>query len=253
MHGLFSSEAEGGEASLPDIDVEDFVRFCEYAYRGDYTVPLFRSDLGEAKEPGNDVRSISEKMTGRRTGEQPSGAYAAEQRPETTTWIPRWWWKKDDNVSPMTNRHILLERLYGHKYFLDGHPQSRIVAQCVPTGNNDPTEDFTPVFLAHAQLFRFAREKKVETLAALALYKLHRTLMEFKLYHNRVIDILELARYAYLKGRSSGGRMDELRKLVIEYIICKVDKIGKTKELSDLLREVGEFAVDYTELILQIM
>jgi len=37
------------ELELPGWEKEDFVRFCEFAYRGDYTVPFVYSPGNEAE------------------------------------------------------------------------------------------------------------------------------------------------------------------------------------------------------------
>lgn len=37
-------EANDKRAEIPDISVEDFTRFCEYAYRGDYAAPSYIVD-----------------------------------------------------------------------------------------------------------------------------------------------------------------------------------------------------------------
>jgi hypothetical protein len=37
-------ESEEGSAKLADVQFDDFMRFCEYAYRGDYTAPLPTDD-----------------------------------------------------------------------------------------------------------------------------------------------------------------------------------------------------------------
>jgi hypothetical protein len=37
-------ESEEGSAKLADVQFDDFMRFCEYAYRGDYTAPLPADD-----------------------------------------------------------------------------------------------------------------------------------------------------------------------------------------------------------------
>lgn len=34
-------EAKAGCASLPDVNEDDFLRFCQYAYTGDYATPPF--------------------------------------------------------------------------------------------------------------------------------------------------------------------------------------------------------------------
>jgi hypothetical protein len=37
-------ESQEGSAKLADVQFDDFMRFCEYAYRGDYTAPLPTDD-----------------------------------------------------------------------------------------------------------------------------------------------------------------------------------------------------------------
>ena len=43
-------EAIGGVATLEEVDEQTFVRFCEYAYMGDYVQEVYRSTLAEAIE-----------------------------------------------------------------------------------------------------------------------------------------------------------------------------------------------------------
>jgi len=43
LDALINSKMEESETRytrIEDIKVNNFIRFCEYAYRGDYTVPL---------------------------------------------------------------------------------------------------------------------------------------------------------------------------------------------------------------------
>ena len=120
-----------------------------------------------------------------------------------------------------------------------------------PQPNSSPRQDFTPVFLAHARLYDFASMYLVQPLRALALYKLHKTLMSFQLYTRRVSDVLELARYAYDHGsdRKPEGTIDDLRELVVEYIACELDTIGKHKEFKQLIEEGGEFVGDFWDVV----
>ncbi|KAJ5052612.1 hypothetical protein J3E72DRAFT_365024 [Bipolaris maydis] len=106
---------------------------------------------------------------------------------------------------------------------------------------------------AHARLYCFAHLRLIMPLKALTLHKMHKTLMNFKLYTKRVGDIIELARYAYsnpdLPDRSDDGTIDELRKLVVEYIVCEIDIIGKCDEFVKYMEEGGEFVGDFWRMV----
>lgn len=82
-----------------------------------------------------------------------------------------------------------------YEFILSGR-DSIIIENFCPKGNSAPEQDFTPIFLAHARLYTFAEMRLVHSLRNLALHKLHKTLMCFRLYDHRVGDIVELARYA---------------------------------------------------------
>ncbi|KAL6154934.1 hypothetical protein ACJQWK_11947 [Exserohilum turcicum] len=77
--------------------------------------------------------------------------------------------------------------------------------------------------------------------------------MNFKLYIKRVGDIIELARYAYsnpdLPDRSDDGTIDDLKKLVAEYIVCEIDIIGKCDEFVKYMEEGGEFVGDFRRTV----
>jgi hypothetical protein len=89
----------------------------------------------------------------------------------------------------------------------------------------------------------------IAPLKALTIEKLHKTLSKFKLYADRIGDIIELARYAYsnqdLPSRSIDGTLDDLKKLVVEYIVCEIDIIGKHDAFVEYIEEGGEFVVDF--------
>jgi hypothetical protein len=95
----------------------------------------------------------------------------------------------------------------------------------------------------------------IDPLKRLALSKLHETLRRFKLYNRRVSDVVELARYAYEHGedRKSDGTIEDLRKLVVEYIACEVSTIGKHEAFALLLQEGGEFVVDFWRIINKVI
>jgi hypothetical protein len=101
--------------------------------------------------------------------------------------------------------------------------------------------------LAHARLYTFADIRLIQPLRGLTLHKIHITLKGFRLYDQRVDDVLELARYAYEYGpdRTSDEIIDDLRNLVVQYIACELDIIGKHKDFRQLMEEGGEFVGDF--------
>jgi hypothetical protein len=130
-------------------------------------------------------------------------------------------------------------------------PSAHLLAGFEPVSNSAPNQDFTPIFLAHARLYTFADKSLIHPLKELALYKLHKTLMEFRLYNQRVGDIVQLADYAYVHGanRSEYGKVDELRSLVVEYMACKVDIVGKHELFMALMEDGGEFVTDFWRIV----
>jgi hypothetical protein len=87
--------------------------------------------------------------------------------------------EKTIKESPLAGklRQSLDDKLYGVETI-------RIVftARCEVRQNSSPTEDYTTVFLGHAQLYVFAEKWSIEDLKTLALFKLHKTLILFTLY-----------------------------------------------------------------------
>jgi hypothetical protein len=106
-------------------------------------------------------------------------------------------------------------------------------------------QNFTLVLVAYARLYCFAHLRLIELLKALTLHKLHKTLMGFMLYKERIGDIIKLTRYAYLNpnlpDRSDNGTLNNLRKLVVNYIVCEIDTIGEGDKFVKYIEEGGEF------------
>jgi hypothetical protein len=118
-------------------------------------------------------------------------------------------------------------------------------------------ENCTNILLAHARLYIFAHVRLVSELKGHILYKLHKTLIHFKLYPQRIGDILELARYVYacpdLPSRSENGFIDDIKKMVLDFMFCYESTIGKTEEFANLMEEGGEFVGDFWRLSRQQM
>jgi hypothetical protein len=155
------------------------------------------------------------------------------------------------------SRTPLQTRFNSRTYLDDGSPKSQILQQFEPKPNTAVDQNFAPVLLAHAQLYCFAHLRLIEPLRALTPDKLHTTLMKFKLFTRRVRDIIKLARFAYsnldLPDRKDDGTIGDLRKLVVEYIVCEIDTIRKCDEYVKYMEEGGEFVGDFRRMVRDYM
>jgi hypothetical protein len=113
--------------------------------------------------------------------------------------------------------------------------------------NFEHEQILAPIFLAHAWLYTFACMRLVEPLKRLALHKLHTALLNSHIFDQRVVDVMELVRYAYDHGenRKEDGTIEDLRMLVVEYIASELSTFRDHKDFVDLLEEGGEFVADF--------
>jgi hypothetical protein len=69
------------------------------------------------------------------------------------------------------------------------------------------------------------------------------------LFTRRVRDIIKLARFAYLNldllDRREDGTINNLRKLVVKYIVCEIDTIRNCDKFVKYIEEGSEFVGDY--------
>ncbi|KAH7381268.1 hypothetical protein DE146DRAFT_670043 [Phaeosphaeria sp. MPI-PUGE-AT-0046c] len=273
-------------ARIEDVNVEDFIRFCEYAYRGDYTTPSWKEVLPETSSLSSNsqqngdsdpwgLRTFGKKKKGKNGTVAPvpevdepmldeyDGTPTATVAPVQEVDEPildKFDEIPADPVAPdpsyeavPISRTPLRTQFNSRAYLNDGGPKAQILQQFETKPNTAVDQDFTPVLLAHARLYCFAHLRLIEPLRALTLEKLHKTLMNFKLFTRRVRDIIELARCAYsnpdLPDRKDDGTIDDLRKLVVEYIVCEIDTIGKCDEYVKYMEEGGEFAGDFWRMV----
>ncbi|KAF3045521.1 hypothetical protein E8E12_009032 [Didymella heteroderae] len=259
------SEAQTRTAKLENVDPDTFTRFTEYAYRRDYTTPKWTWDeqavmrepspptpLPPPPPPPPPAPDVEHPATDFRFPvDEPS---IAAEPPRTPT-PPVEQWGPLSTIGRKSKKHkkITMRSNFTKRTYLaaDRKPRDVLISGFEPGSNTSAEQDFTSVFLAHAQLYTLADMRLVAPLKTLALHKLHSTLSGFSLYEERVGDILELAKYAYSQGkdRSEDGKLDELRDLVVRYIACEPKAFGKHKEFRYLMDSEGEFAGDLWDLI----
>ncbi|KAJ4383893.1 hypothetical protein N0V86_000736 [Didymella sp. IMI 355093] len=249
VHGGLK-ESQDRCAEIEDVDPETFIRFLEYAYRRDYTDPSSSqapTTLSTASNGSNGFGAAEGSSWNSNSAPSDFGAMA--YIPSAPFGSSTKKTKKLGKVS-MSSRTAFNNRQYIQP---DQDASSLLRARFEPRPNTSPSQDFAPIFLAHARLYTLAGMRMVHPLRDLALHKLHKTLVSFELYPERLGDVAELARYAYENGadRTEDGRIDALREMVVNYIACEMKVLGKHAEFRNLMDGGGEFAGDFWDIVSQ--
>ena len=224
-------ESKTRSAEIQDVDPGDFAHFLEYAYRRSYTAPSWIEDSNVVEdEAPSPPESESESLLFERVLKH---------------------MVEESQTSARDKLQARFERL---TYLPEGKPATLMIKNSVPQSNSAAYQDFTPVFLAHARLYTFADMRLVEPLKNLVLHLLHRTLRGFQLYNERVGDVIALVRYAYDNGkdREDDGTIEDLRKLVVEYIVYEVSTFGRHMDFVHLLEEGGQFVSDFWRVVSEV-
>ncbi|KAI9841076.1 MAG: hypothetical protein M1838_003786 [Thelocarpon superellum] len=214
-------EARQGVARLEDVSEETFVRFTQFAYTGDYVPPSFQIAAG------------AEEL-------EKSNPYASDDDP----------WKliqsKGKKKSHSFDRFDEGEaqRLFKNVEYELPRSRTALLAACEARPNRGSDEDYTPVFLGHAELYVFADQYGIKDLKTLVLHKLHRLLVVFSAYESRVTDIVALVRYTYTNTPFCDNIADQFREMVLLYVASQFKKIGRSQDFVDLVAEGGSFAAD---------
>ena len=125
---------------------------------------------------------------------------------------------------------------------------------CEPAEHFEPDRSYSNVFLAHASLYVLGDFWLIDSLKALALYKLHKTLCIFQLDDENIEDIVDLARYAYNEeGKGLEEGIGRLRGMVCQYMALNAAVLSLHAGFTDLLADGGQFVKDFFQFALQRM
>ena len=248
------AEASDGKAKFEDVQEDTFVRFCQFAYTGDYTTPVFIHNP-DVELPGvlSSLTLSQDVFTSDRDDSRPASpvlvppAPAPEPEEEVVGWESKP--KKTKNLS----KSRVLRKSFDDKLYDVGIIHAISAARCQVRPNSSPTEDYTTVLLGHAQLYVFAEKWGIEALKTLALHKLHQTLASFTLYAARRPDIVELLRYAYSDKHTPDrvGAVDGLRSLVMLYTACEAGSLIHCPEFLSLIGEGGQLAQELVQMLMR--
>ncbi|KAK3067242.1 hypothetical protein LTR53_015999, partial [Teratosphaeriaceae sp. CCFEE 6253] len=131
-----------------------------------------------------------------------------------------------------------------HNFTHSRYGSAAITAAAGPRLNTEPSEEYTGVFLSHAQVYTFADRYDVAGSRELALHKLHQTVINFTLYAERIRDVCELLCYVYENTADRLKAGDRLRKLVLEYVVCHIEKVYQDPVFTAALQQEGALSVD---------
>jgi len=218
------SEGLAREARWEDVDKETFMRFAQFAYIGDYSIPtmIVKPSAPTADErlrpPSPEFFMPSDEWTANKAG------------------------KKHARAVPVTKTIPVFKDL--------------IYARPMPQFNFEGTynlkvgdgigENIGEILHIHASLYVLAEKWGVDRLKRLTLFKIHKTLSLFSLDALRLEVVVDFVRYVYSDERTPDleSTVDELRELVRQYIVANAEFTSRNAPFLALIEEGGALARD---------
>ena len=246
-------EKEQDFAELKDVTPATFDCFLEWASRGFYTPPEPSIDPTAQKEStSQDPAGLAELRTGvdRLLEEVYLEHWAAlggpSKTPKRSKMASNSELHGDEDMSEMSAspmRQKLRARFYGRESAARNGPP--------PRKNLNASENYTDVFLCHAQLYVFAEKYDIQQLKNLAFEELHAVLAIFDLHVERAGDIGELFRYAYRNIQRSPADQEPLLAMLKDYLGFEMDTLMVDKSFRELVKEdINDMLEDY---MMQVM
>ena len=231
-------EAQKGFATLKDVDTGTFVRFIEWAYRGyytaaDFTTVEYESPCASSSQSHHEVMPAPQEEYVEEVDLETQVVWDVqppEAEPDCLPASPTGWEMPNDQSKAQIARGELKEAFISRK---DTVRQS-VFRIPPPRPNQRPEEDYTNVFLSHAQLYVFADMYDIQPLKELSLEELRATLAIYTLYPVRTGDNISLLRYAY----KDEGKED-LREMLTAYIGYEMDTLINDGDFRSLMIEDG--------------
>jgi hypothetical protein len=271
------AEANIGVTEFEDVLEDTFIRFCQFAYAGNYETPAFTRHVEAENSDSLSSKALSKLslIAGEATeidehvvqavAEAPPWGFPVEAQvevpvedppPEPTENSWNGWGdtsKKKSKAKTYRSKSSILRQEFDKKFYDTETTASAAKFRCKIRGNELPEEDYTPVFLGHARLYVFAEKWGIDALKTLTLSKLHKTLAAFKIYEARRGDIVELVRFAYSNENTPDldEGVDALRALVTHYVTCELDSLIESSDFLALLEQQSLFSPDLVKMVVK--
>ena len=228
----FMIEAQTRLVTLDDVQEDTFTLFCQFAYTGDYETSSCDILQKESIE-GSEVAAISNAFV---TISVVWAKPVSDTKPSASLDESQFdlgnEFEKSSKKSKKTKK-VLLRESFNHREYSSTISEQMYVNYSIHA-NGGPEKDFTRVFLGHARLYVLAEKYGVEHLKKLVLHKIHKTLVSFTLHETRIDDVIELAQYIYSTKNipDQDQQIDELRALVVFYMVCEMNVLSESEKFS---------------------
>jgi hypothetical protein len=238
-------ESLASEAKWKDVNRGTFVRFTQFAYTGDYSIPQTVVNTSDQRLPQEDI-----------VKEEPlPPPIEPEPIPEVDEWGFGFPSKKHNKTknrfgyapAPPT---AALKAFNSLNYPLL-KARSNFAKTYEPAIKVGSSENAREILLVHASLYVLAEKWGVESLKMLTLFKLHRTLKMLRLDAPKVQDIAELTRYTYSDEMTPDLEtgIDGLRELICHYIAANAEMIAKCTSFMSLIEGGGALTRDLWKIV----
>ncbi|KAF2032210.1 hypothetical protein EK21DRAFT_87334 [Setomelanomma holmii] len=220
---IYRTVAESGSdfVHFPQLKVCDFDRICELANRGDYTSPTSCANNDSKVNIKVDYFLLSESVAERYVNSKPTS----------------------------------LVRSFGAKSLVP-NPRLRL-----PMKSDRTTTTKMPTTGLWTAVTTSARTERrishlccwvTRRLQCLALRKLHKYLVDIRVFALTQGPVIELLRFAYNTDNIPNDSMKPLnpqRKMIVEFVTVHIRAFGKFEGHRDVLRDCGKYAVDHACLL----
>ncbi|KAL8658055.1 MAG: hypothetical protein Q9226_001315 [Calogaya cf. arnoldii] len=263
MNGKLS-EAQKGYATLEEVEEATFGRFAEWVNKGYYTPGEVSSHL---RNDSTSERSFAKDEGSKKRPESPAES-PQRSEVEVIEQSNDWGWGSSSSSIKKSKKksskycHIgdlepcnpadcpivtelpsvkVSSRTQLKESFI--HRKATVRQESIsippPIPNQRPNEDYTDVFLSHAQLYVFAEKYDIQTLKMLALENLQTFLAIFTLYKERTGDIVALLRYVYANTGEPVDGVEDLRTLTTHYMGYEMDTLMEDEGFRTLMVDDG--------------
>lgn len=239
-------------AVLEDVTAATFDRFLEWACKGFYTPPgPFSVTILEDGENGHMSKEANEDTASKTSANASYEKTSQNFYDNYGNFLGRIH-NNGNNTSieyssgsvqgtASHSRQDLRQSFYSRKPDIRGDTNT-----APPRKNHEASENYTNIFLCHAQLYVFADAQDIQPLKLLALDELHAVLAIFELHPERTGDIVELLRYVYANTASPSEGEEPLKKVVADYVGFEMDVLMNDEDFSALMiADGGDMLRDY--------
>ncbi|OQV10722.1 BTB/POZ domain-containing protein [Cladophialophora immunda] len=252
------AESVERRAVLDDIDEKTFLRFCEFAYKGDFSVPppetVADRELLSPLQSGTSCDNLGsshsksfstgvEKVSDSSAGEGPTTPTDGLRQALHHNHHKRAWthqisrpisWLRWCRIHQNSKVHSTDTQAKAPVISYHPDPGSKLAMDWTkfrsaasdwngpifhPYRNSTPSESLMETLLSLAKLYVFADRYVIESLRSLVLYKMRRTLVSLKLFPQRVSEVFLLVQYVYDHTREG----DDLRLLLTQFAACMIN------------------------------